>query len=69
MNGHGENEEFALLVSSLEPWLANIERAATELFGEVSDGIREAARMAGARNPSAETVRERCNFGLKQIFG
>jgi hypothetical protein len=46
-----------------------IERAATELFGEVSDEIREAARMAGARNPSPEAVRERCNFGLKQIFG
>jgi hypothetical protein len=24
MNGHGENEEFAQLVASLEPWLANV---------------------------------------------
>ena len=45
-----------------------IERAATDLFDDVSDEIREAARMAGARNPSPETVRERCHFGLKQIF-
>jgi len=46
-----------------------IERAATDLFGEVNDGIREAAQMAGSRKLSPEAVRERCNFGLKQIFG
>jgi hypothetical protein len=45
-----------------------IERAATDLFDVVSDEIREAARMAGARNPSPEAIRERCHFGLKQIF-
>ncbi len=45
-----------------------IERAATGLFDVVSDEIREAARMAGARNPSPEAVRERCHFGLRQIF-
>jgi Nucleotidyltransferase len=46
-----------------------IERAATDLFGEVDDEIREAAQMAGFRKLSAEAVRERCNFGLKRIFG
>lgn len=46
-----------------------IERAATEIFGEVDDEIREAAQMAGFRKLSAEAVRERCNFGLKRIFG
>ena len=45
-----------------------IERAATDLFDVVSDEIREAARVAGARNPSPEAVRERCHFGLRQIF-
>jgi hypothetical protein len=45
-----------------------IERASTDLFDVVSDEIREAARMAGARNPSPEAVRERCNFGLRQVF-
>lgn len=46
-----------------------IERAAADLFGEVSDEIREAARIDAARNLSPEAVRERCNFGLRQIFG
>ena len=46
-----------------------IERAAEELFGEVSDEIREAARIDAARNLSPEAVRERCNFGLRQILG
>jgi len=45
-----------------------IERAATGLFDVVSDEIREAARMAGARNLSPEAVRERCHFGLRHIF-
>jgi len=35
----------------------------------VNDGIREAAQMAGSRKLSPEAVRERCNFGLKLIFG
>jgi Nucleotidyltransferase len=46
-----------------------IERAANELFGEVTDAIREAARMADSRKLSAEVVRERCSIGLKRIFG
>jgi hypothetical protein len=45
------------------------ERAATGLFGKVTDAIREAARIADSRKLAAEAVRERCNFGLKRIFG
>jgi hypothetical protein len=37
------------------------ERAATELFGQMNDEIREAAQMAGSRKISAEAVRELCN--------
>lgn len=46
-----------------------VQNAAAELFGEVSDAIREAARMGGARNLSPAGVRERCHFGLHRIFG
>jgi hypothetical protein len=49
--------------------LRKIERAATALFGKVTDAIREAARIADSRKLAAEAVRERCNFGLKRIFG
>jgi hypothetical protein len=45
-----------------------IQRAATDLFGELNDTIRDAAQMTGARKLSAEAVRERCNFGLTRIF-
>jgi hypothetical protein len=45
-----------------------IQHAATDLFGELNDAIRDAARMTGARKLSAEAVRERCNFGLARIF-
>ncbi len=45
-----------------------IERAAADLFGEVTDEIREAARIDATRNLSPEAVRERCSFGLRQIF-
>lgn len=45
-----------------------IQRAATELFGQVDDEIRAAAQMAGSRKISAEAMRERCSFGLKEIF-
>jgi hypothetical protein len=46
-----------------------IERAGTGLFGEVSDEVRDAAQIDVARSLSPETVRERCNFGLRRIFG
>jgi hypothetical protein len=45
-----------------------IERAATDLFGQVNDAIRDAAQMTAARKISPEGVRERCNFGFAEIF-
>ena len=45
-----------------------IQRAPADLFGEINDAIRDAAQMTGARKLSPEAVRERCNFGLAQIF-
>jgi len=45
-----------------------IQRGANDLFGDVNDAIRDAAQMTGARKLSVEAVRERCNFGLAQIF-
>jgi hypothetical protein len=45
-----------------------VQRAATHLFCEVNDAIREAAQMTGSRKLSAGAVRERCNFGLARIF-
>lgn len=45
-----------------------IQHAATDLFGELNDAIRDAAQMTGARKLSAKAVRERCNFGLARIF-
>ena len=45
-----------------------IQRAATDLFRELNDPIRDAAQMTGARKLSPEGVRERCNLGLARIF-
>jgi hypothetical protein len=46
-----------------------VERAADSLFGEISDPIREASRIAQGRTLSPEEIREVCSFGLKQLFG
>lgn len=48
--------------------IRRVRRVATDLFGELNDPIRDAARMSEARKLSAEAVRERCNFGLARIF-
>lgn len=45
-----------------------IQQAATDLFGELNDPIRDAAQMTGPRKLSPEAVRERCNFGLARVF-
>ena len=45
-----------------------LEKAGDALFGEVTDPIRAASRIAQGRNLRPETIREVCNFGLKQIF-
>jgi hypothetical protein len=48
--------------------IRKIQRSPTDLFGELNDAIREAAQMTGPRRLSPEAVRERCNFGLAEIF-
>ena len=44
-------------------------RIALELFHEVTDTIREAARMPQDRHPAAEHIRVACEYGLGQILG
>jgi hypothetical protein len=46
-----------------------VERAPENLFGEMNDTVREAARMANSRGLSPEAILETCNVGLKGIFG
>ncbi len=45
-----------------------VERGAISLFGQMSDPVREAARMTGARKLTPEAIREACHFGIEQIF-
>lgn len=45
-----------------------VESAARSLFGEMSDSVRKAARIAGARGLSPDAVLEVCQVGLKQVF-
>jgi len=78
---HDTLETFAARIAELRTdWTANIrptlhvksaralENAGDTLFGEVIDPIRAASRIAQRRNLRPETIREVCNFGLKQIF-
>jgi hypothetical protein len=44
-------------------------RIAIELFQEVTDPIREAARMPLDRQPEAEHIQLACEYGLGQILG
>jgi hypothetical protein len=46
-----------------------IEIAPKRLFGEVSDTVREAARMAVGRRLSPQAIVETCNLGLSRVFG
>lgn len=48
--------------------IAEIERAATVLFGDVTDTVREAALMAGARKLNPERLAETSGAGLTEIF-
>jgi hypothetical protein len=43
-------------------------RAPQSIFGEVTDNIRRAARIAGPRIPSPEAIREACQYGLEQLM-
>jgi hypothetical protein len=46
-----------------------VERGREKLFGEMNDFVREAARMAGGRKLTPETIRGACHYGLEQVFG
>ncbi len=46
-----------------------VERGAATLFGDVTDMIRRAARIASGRALSPELIQEVCHLGLKRIFG
>jgi hypothetical protein len=46
-----------------------IELAPKTLFGEVSDTVREAARMAVGRTLSPQAIVEICNLGISRVFG
>jgi hypothetical protein len=45
-----------------------IQLAQERLFGEVSDTVREAARIAVGRTLSPQAIVETCNLGLSRIF-
>jgi hypothetical protein len=45
-----------------------VEHSADTLFGEMSDPVREASRIAQDRALSPEAIREVCSFGFKQVF-
>jgi hypothetical protein len=46
-----------------------VTQAARVLFGELSDDVRRASEVAGARGRSPEAIREACDYGLSQLFG
>ena len=59
----------ASLEPSLHPRAAKqVLRAGKEHFGEVTDDVRGAARIASGRNLTPEMVRELCLYGWQQIF-
>jgi hypothetical protein len=78
---HDTIEAFARRIDELRAeWAANIrpvlhvnsartiQRAATSLFGAVTDPIRSASRIVQGRNLTPEAIRETCNLGFAQIF-
>lgn len=49
--------------------VARVRAAAERLFGEASDDLRTAVRMAAGRSLTTESMRELCQFGLDLLFG
>ena len=45
-----------------------VSNAAEVLFGNLSDDVRRAARIAG-RRASAEVIRQACRYGFEEVFG
>jgi hypothetical protein len=50
-------------------WARKIETVAGAMFTEVSDTIREAARIAQARRLAPQDVRQACAYGLGEVLG
>jgi hypothetical protein len=43
-------------------------KASDQVFGRITDAIRDAAIIAAGRDLTPESVRETCQFGLQQLF-
>jgi hypothetical protein len=52
-----------------KPWARKAEALAQELFAEVTDTIREAARIPQDRRLVPEDVQRACAYGLDEILG
>lgn len=51
-----------------KPWARKVEAIAGELFAEVTDTIRDAARIPQDRRLAPETVQRACEYGLGEIL-
>ena len=63
-----------LWVAEVRPTLANktarrAEAIARSVFAEVSDTIRDAARIPGDRRLAPENVQRACQYGLGEVLG
>lgn len=65
---HREWEEH-VRPSLHERAVGRVERGVGELFREINDPVREAARIAEERRITPEAIREACYFGLERILG
>lgn len=52
-----------------QPWAKRAEAIVRELFAEVTDTIREAARIPQDRRLAPDNVRQACEYGLLEILG
>lgn len=51
-----------------KPWARRVEAIASELFAEVTDTIRDAARIPQDRRLAPDNVRRACEYGLGEIL-
>lgn len=52
-----------------KPWARKVEALAQELFAEVTDTIRDAARIPQDRRLAPEDVQRACEYGFNEILG
>ena len=67
-------EDLRALWSRVRPQLAaktatTVSNTAAELFREVTDAIRTAARIPRDRQLTPERIRSACDYGLREILG